>query len=84
MYTEGMSACRICDTASPCGGDVRAAVDSGSWGIVGNPPAMVYAPIQCFDRLYDLDTALCRGTLFEVLDLPFRGRSVAKGGCAHD
>ena len=51
-----------------------------SWGLVGYPLAMVYAPIQCFKDVYDLDTALMRGTVFGELDLPFMGASVTKGG----
>ena len=42
------------------------------------PQAMVYSPHQCFDGLYDPDTALERGTLFKELDLPFGGRSLIK------
>ena len=42
-------------------------------GLYGYPPAMVYAPVQAFRGLYDPRTALCRGTLFNELDLPFEG-----------
>ncbi|MBE6666911.1 MAG: spore coat associated protein CotJA [Ruminococcaceae bacterium] len=41
---------------------------------------MVYAPIQEFDGLYDLDKALMSGTVFKELDLPFMGMTVTKGG----
>ena len=51
-----------------------------SWGLVGYPLAMVYAPVQCFKDVYDLDTALMQGTVFKELDLPFMGASVTKGG----
>ena len=40
--------------------------------------AMVYCPKQAFDDLYDVETALARGTLFGSLDLPFEGRGIAK------
>ena len=33
--------------------------------------AMAYVPIQEWERLYDEETALARGTLFEALDLPW-------------
>ena len=33
--------------------------------------AMVYAPKQCFEMLYDPASALCHGTLFKELNLPF-------------
>lgn len=35
--------------------------------------AMMYVPYQRFERLYDEEKALTRGTLFEELDLPFYG-----------
>lgn len=46
----------------------------------GFPLASVYAPTQMFRKLYDRDTALARGTIFQELDLPFMGISVMKGG----
>ena len=52
-----------------------------SWGLKDYPLAMVYAPLQDFCELYDLDEALKAGTLFKQLDLPFMGESVVKGGC---
>ena len=52
-----------------------------SWGLENYPLAMVYSPLQKFCDLYDLDDALESGTLFKELDLPFKGESVAKGGC---
>lgn len=42
----------------------------GGWGLCDHPLGMVYAPCQYFRGLYDPDTALSRGTLFEALDLP--------------
>lgn len=55
-----------------------------SWGLKNYPLAMVYVPLQSFDKLYNLDNAFEAGTLFEELDLPFEGESVynsGKGGC---
>lgn len=52
-----------------------------SWGLEGYPLAMVYSPIQRFENIYDMDTALNQGTVFKELDLPFMGESVGKGGC---
>ncbi len=46
----------------------------------GFPLASVYAPTQIFRKLYDRDTALSRGTIFQELDLPFMGTSIMKGG----
>lgn len=56
------------------------------WGLSNHPVAMVYAPCQGFHSLYDLDTALVRGTLFSELDLPLEvaeGNGTASfcGGC---
>lgn len=33
--------------------------------------AIASVPMQCFEHLYNLETALERGTVFKVLDLPF-------------
>lgn len=35
--------------------------------------AMVYIPYQPFENLFDIDTALDRGTLFKSLFMPFSG-----------
>jgi hypothetical protein len=52
-----------------------------SWGLHGYPLASVYAPLQEFDNIYDINTALKQGTVFKELDLPFMGnRRVSKGG----
>lgn len=33
--------------------------------------AMVYAPVHVFRDLYDVKSALCRGTIFKELEKPF-------------
>lgn len=38
------------------------------------PLAMAYVPMQNFEKLYDENVALNRGTLFKELDKPFEGR----------
>ncbi|MBQ2676478.1 MAG: spore coat associated protein CotJA [Clostridia bacterium] len=38
------------------------------------PLAMAYVPCQKWEHIYDNDVALCRGTIFAKLDLPFLGR----------
>ena len=43
---------------------------------VGMPLAMAYVPVQTWGETYTPDRALCRGTLFPALDLPFE-----RGGC---
>jgi len=35
------------------------------------PIAMAYVPWQVWDETYDAARALCRGTIFPQLDLPF-------------
>ncbi|MBQ8697369.1 MAG: spore coat associated protein CotJA [Clostridia bacterium] len=36
--------------------------------------AMVYAPEQCFENLYDMTSALMAGTIFKSLNKPFSGK----------
>ena len=43
----------------------------------GMPIAMAYVPWQSWSHIYESGKGLHRGTIFEELDLPFRGR----GGC---
>ena len=40
------------------------------YGLSDRPMGSVYAPLQDFDKLYDHERALKRGTLFSTLDLP--------------
>lgn len=42
------------------------------------PLVMAYVPMQSFKNLYDPESALCHGTIFRELDLPFYG---AAGSC---
>lgn len=37
------------------------------------PLAMVYAPKQAFENLYDREMWLSKGTIFKALDFPFKG-----------
>lgn len=37
------------------------------------PLGSMYAPMQKFRKLYSPQEALCNGTLYEELNLPFRG-----------
>lgn len=39
----------------------------------GLPLGMTYAPMQKYRKLYSPEEALCRGTLYQELDLPFLG-----------
>lgn len=52
--------------------------------LYGNQLAMVYAPVQEFEALYDEEDALSSGTIFKLLDLPFYpgcSGCGCKGGC---
>ena len=61
-----------------CDQDTHACPENG---INGRSLAMVYAPVQQFQQLYDPQTGLGRGTVFRELDLPFRGDGIsARGG----
>lgn len=40
------------------------------------PFAMCYVPFQTFDKTYEENVALERGTIFPELDFPFLGREV--------
>ena len=42
--------------------------------------AMAYVLMQPWEQTYDLQTALCRGTLFPSLDKPFLGKEVTPRG----
>ena len=46
-------------------------------GIADMPLAMAYVPWQRWQHIYDAEKGFCRGTIFQELDLPFRGI----GGC---
>ena len=66
--------------------DIPSCENSGkSYGLKGYPLAMVYSPMQEFDKLYDIDKGFNAGTIFSELDLPFSGRSLKykgnSGGC---
>lgn len=41
--------------------------------LAGRPLAMVYAPEQAFDGLYEPEEGLARGTVFAALEMPFEG-----------
>lgn len=73
--------CRDCNGMNRDSGACAQSEGRRSWGLNGYPVAMMYAPLQSFEELYDHATALRQGTLFKALDLPFEGRSVTKGGC---
>ena len=44
---------------------------ASAMGLRGYPLASVYSPLQNFEDIYDLETGLTRGTIFQRLDLPF-------------
>lgn len=81
MMTDGRGNLPLTDSTRSkpsCDGSDRSS--SASFGLHGYPLASVYAPLQSFEGLYDLDTAHKRGTIFKELDLDFHGRRIDKGG----
>ena len=54
--------------------DSKHDMDFGDQRLDDLPIAMAYVPMQKWQKLYDPDVALDRGTLFCELDLPFLGR----------
>lgn len=46
------------------------------------PLAMAYVPFQTWEKPYDMDTGLSRGTVFPSLDKPFIGRGATR--CDND
>ena len=48
--------------------------------LYGAPLAMVYAPVQRFDNLYDPEEGLGAGTIFRDLDFPFYPTGCASCG----
>ena len=84
MYTDDYMRSRgLARRAEDAGHCERYCIPQSRWGIVGNPLAGVYAPLQDFTELYGLEAALSAGTLFKQLDLPFTGSSCGTkgGGC---
>lgn len=75
---------RMLDGACGCEGDAVSygcgRIKGDTYGLEGYAPASVYAPLQQFRQVYDLDHAMEAGTVFVELNLPFSGRSVWKGG----
>lgn len=46
---------------------------------------MVYSPVQVWREVYDVETALARGTMFRELDMPWEVPApTGKGGCRCD
>ena len=61
------SRCGTCD----CDHDEHAGVCG--FGVENAVLAAVWAPLNRFDGIYDMDTAWRRGTMFATLDKPFYG-----------
>lgn len=80
IMTEGKGNAPLQDLKSDCSCARKKESCKNGWGLEGYPLAMVYSPLQSFDGLYDIDSALKQGTLFKELDLDFRGRRIDKGG----
>ena len=62
----------------------QACVKDSSNGITCRPVGMAYAPIQVWEGLYNIESALEKGTLFKALDLPFYAGGCKKGGVSYE
>ena len=62
-------ACMVGQCRMPMAGDL--ARGQGRQACECDLPAMVFPVMQEYGNLYNPDTALCRGTLFQCLDKPF-------------
>ena len=81
VRNDGNSRCRRMESCSDMNNaDLTNVLQKHTWGLENYPLASVYAPLQDFEDLFDMDTALMKGTIFTGLDLPFMGESVYKGG----
>ena len=74
------AALRQYQTAQDCGCDAGVPVMNATpqkpanpTCLTGYPLAMVYAPEQAFENLYDCELWLEKGTIFADLDFPFKG-----------
>ena len=63
-----------------CGEGIGAQTSCGANGVSGRPLAMVYAPVQAWQDLYEPHAGWGRGTIFRELDLPFEGERRVEGG----
>lgn len=45
------------------------------------PIGMAYVPFQKWEKTYDVNIALSRGTIFPSLDKPFIGEEAVTNGC---
>lgn len=72
-----------CARTADCGCTTsEEAEHANGWGLVGYPLAMVYAPVQSFCDLYEIEDGWRRGTIFSELDLPLGEIPSGKqGGC---
>ena len=81
ILLDGKNAAPRCDLGS-CEQNTRNYDNehNRSWGLEGYPLASVFAPLQKFENVYEVENAIKRGTVFADLDLPFEGTTVQKGG----
>ena len=52
-----------------------------TWGLEEYPLASVFAPLQQWRNVYDLESGFGRGTIFKELDLPFLCGDRKGGNC---
>lgn len=69
-YKNSCAQYRGAETDNPCDCNNRCAISVFPKEI---SVAMAYVPFQQWCDIYECDKALCQGTVFPVLDLPFMG-----------
>ena len=55
--------------------------DRSTWGLEEYPLASMFAPLQQWRSVYDLENGFDRGTIFKELDLPFLCGERKGGNC---
>ena len=74
MMSDGVS-------APSCNIGERSKCSDNGWGLEGYPLASVYAPLQEWKDIYEIELGFSRGTIFGELDLPFLCGEKSGGGC---
>ena len=72
-YDGGGQGSHTQDGCGTCGCDRVGNERVCGFGVEGGVVAALYVPMQTFDGVYDMTTAMRRGTMFEALDKPFYG-----------
>ena len=75
--TGCQTGCQAMSSVKPCVQQAQKNDCAKEDRIFGMPIAMAYVPWQKWCDLYDAEKGFAKGTIFQELDQPFKG----KGGC---